>query len=218
MADNWFLRASYIWSRLWGNYTGLSQSDENGRTAPNVGRAYDYPLMMFTGEGQPAYGVLPTDRPHQLRLSGGYRLPFGTTVGANFYVESGTPVTRNLTVLPGNDYPVQYLNRGSDGRTDVESQVDLNVSHQLRIGKQRLEIGFNVQNLFDQMAVNNKFEAQGVAGGAGSITFDQADFYAGKVNFPHEIAAQGVTLDPRFLKANGYQAGRSARITLGFIF
>ena len=48
-ANNWSLRAAYLWSRLYGNYSGLSQSDENGRADPNVGRSYDYPAMMFTG-------------------------------------------------------------------------------------------------------------------------------------------------------------------------
>ena len=37
-----------------GNYSGLSQSDENGRTSPNVGRLFDYPLMMFQDGGTPA--------------------------------------------------------------------------------------------------------------------------------------------------------------------
>ena len=52
-ANNWSLRASYLWSRLYGNYSGLSQSDENGRTSPNVGRGYDYPAMMFDQHRQP---------------------------------------------------------------------------------------------------------------------------------------------------------------------
>src|SRR5262249_45645360 len=34
-ANNWYFRGTYLYSRLWGNYTGLSQSDENGRTDPN---------------------------------------------------------------------------------------------------------------------------------------------------------------------------------------
>ena len=51
MSNNWYLRASYTWSRLYGNYSGLSQSDENGRTSPNVGRLFDYPLMMFQDGG-----------------------------------------------------------------------------------------------------------------------------------------------------------------------
>ena len=56
-----------MWSRLFGNYSGLSQSDENGRTSPNVGRLFDYPLMMFQDGGDPAYGPLATDRPHQFK-------------------------------------------------------------------------------------------------------------------------------------------------------
>ena len=218
MSDNWFMRASYTWSRLWGNYTGLSQGDEEGRTDPNVGRSYDYPLMMFTQAGEAAYGALPTDRPHQLRLSGGYRLPFGTTIGANYFIQSGVPVTRQATVIPGSDYAVQYLGRGSDGRTEVESQVDLNLSHQFRLGRQRLQLGLNVQNLFDQMAGNNRFATQTAGGAGGSLDFDEADFYAGKVDFQGAIDSQGVALDPRFLKYSGYQAPRFARLTLSLLF
>ena len=65
---------SYLLSRLYGNYSGLSQSDENGRTSPNVGRGYDYPSMMFTGGGTPCYGRLATDRPHQFKAQAIYQL------------------------------------------------------------------------------------------------------------------------------------------------
>ena len=30
LSDGWALRASYLWSRLWGNYTGLANGDSNG--------------------------------------------------------------------------------------------------------------------------------------------------------------------------------------------
>ena len=63
MANHWSGRVSYLWSRLYGNYSGLSQADENGRTSPNVGRSYDYPIMMFDGTGQA--GLRPAaDGPH----------------------------------------------------------------------------------------------------------------------------------------------------------
>ena len=68
-ADNWYLRTSYLWSRLYGNYSGLSQSDENGRTSPNVGRLWDYPIMMFQDGGIAALGRLATDRPHQFKAA-----------------------------------------------------------------------------------------------------------------------------------------------------
>ena len=78
-ANNWSLRAAYLWSRLYGNYSGLSQSDENGRADPNVGRSYDYPAMMFTGNGDPSYGPLATDRPNQFKAQAIYQFNFGTS-------------------------------------------------------------------------------------------------------------------------------------------
>ena len=78
-ADNWYLRSSYLWSRLYGNYSGLSQSDENGRTSPNVGRLWDYPMMMFKDGGVADLGPLATDRPHQFKTQFIYQFNFGTT-------------------------------------------------------------------------------------------------------------------------------------------
>ncbi|MGH9161605.1 MAG: TonB-dependent receptor, partial [Vicinamibacteraceae bacterium] len=105
-ADNWSLRLSYLWSRLHGNYAGLSQSDENGRTSPNVGRLFDYPAMMFDEHGQPVFGPLPTDRPHQFKAQGVYTFNFGTSVGVNYYIGSGVPVTRELGIYPTSNLPV----------------------------------------------------------------------------------------------------------------
>ena len=68
-ANRWGFGLSYIWSRLFGNYSGLSQSDHNGSVLPNLGRDYDYPLIMFNEGGQPNYGRLATDRPHQVKGS-----------------------------------------------------------------------------------------------------------------------------------------------------
>src|SRR6478735_4465438 len=133
MRNNWYLRTSYLWSRLNGNYSGLSQSDEvtngTGRTSPNVGRAFDYPLMMFQDGGTAAYGPLGTDRPSQFKAQFIYQFNFGTSVGANEYIASGLPVTRELGIFPTSNYPVQYLGRGSDGRTPMFSQTDVFVQH-----------------------------------------------------------------------------------------
>ncbi len=77
LANRWFLRGSYLWSRLYGNYAGLSQSDENGRTSPNVGRLYDYPMMMFRDGGDAVYGRLPTIARTSSRRSSSGRRPSG---------------------------------------------------------------------------------------------------------------------------------------------
>jgi hypothetical protein len=209
-SDNWSARVSYMWSRLHGNYSGLTQSDENGRTSPNVGRTFDYPLMAFNQTGNPEYGPLGTDRPHQFKAQFAYTAPFGTTVGVNQYVESGVPVTREARFIPGNNFPLQYLGRGSDGRTDVFSQTDLQLQHEFRLnGSQRLTVLLNVLNLFDRDAAVNKFVTQTASGQA--LTVSEADFYRG-IDTESLIQAQHLVLDPRFLMANGFQDPRSLRV------
>ena len=45
---------------------------------------------------------------------------------------SGLPVSRELGIYPGNNLPVQYLGRMSDGRTPTFSQTDLLLQHEFR--------------------------------------------------------------------------------------
>lgn len=215
-SDRWYLRSSYLWSRLEGNYSGLSESDENGRTNPNVGRLFDYPIMMFTEDGQPSYGPLATDRPHQFKTQFIYALPFGTTLGLNQFIASGLPVTRDMAVLPTSNFPVQYLGRGSDGRTDVFSQTDLLVQHQFAIpGGKQIQVSMNILNLLNQAAGISKYTVEQRNDG---ITFNEADFYAGRLNFSELIRQQHIDIDPRFLQTNVYQAPMAARLNVKFVF
>ena len=225
LANNWFLGSSYTWSRLYGNYSGLSQSDENGRTSPNVGRGYDYPIMMFTGDGQPAYGRLGTDRPHQLKANVGYQFSFGTSLGLYQYVFSGIPISREAAVLPTSNYPVQYDGRGSDGRTPMISQTDFQVQQNFRFGTKAMQLNFTVQNLFNQRTAINVFNTQLRSGNG--LNFSETAFYAGQVNFDQLIAAgtaaataagQASFVDPRFLMNNDFQAPILARIGVKFLF
>jgi hypothetical protein len=219
-ADRWYLRTSYLWSRLYGNYSGLSESDESGRTSPNVGRLFDYPLMMFRDGGVAAYGPLASDRPNQFKAQFIYQLPIGTSVGLNQFVASGLPVSREVAVLPPSLYPVQYLGRGSDGRTPMFSQTDLFVQHTVRLGGTRqAQFGLNVLNLFNQKTVVSKFSTLSRTGG---VTPNESLFYAGKQTIesliPGAIASGAMTQDPRFLQPNGYQQPLQARIGVKFLF
>jgi hypothetical protein len=215
-ASNWYLRTSYLWSRLFGNYSGLSQSDENGRTSPNVGRLWDYPMMMFADGGIATYGPLATDRPHQFKTQFIYQFGFGTSVGLNQFVASGLPVTREIGIYPPNNLPVQYLGRGSDGRTPVFSQTDLSLQHRLQLGGTRsVQLELNVLNLFNQdAAVSRHATYQKTAG----VRPNENAFYAGTEMLATLITTQGVVQDPRFLMDNGFQAPISARFGVKFLF
>ncbi len=223
MSNHWSGRLSYLWSRLYGNYSGLSQSDENGRTSPNVGRLFDYPLMAFNQTGQADYGLLGTDRTHQLKGFFVYDASFGTSVGVGFYGTSGIPMTREAAWNPASGYPIQYLGRGSDGRMPFNSQTNLYLQHEFKLSdRSRLTLSANVINLFDQKTATNYFQTQLVSGS--TVNLSEVDFFKG-ANWEQLIAAQKLQNDPRFLKEGwdprgfgGYQGQREIRLGLRLSF
>ncbi|MEO5897411.1 MAG: hypothetical protein ABIS06_17105 [Vicinamibacterales bacterium] len=88
-SNRWSLNTSYTWSGLFGNDGGLASSDENGRTSPNVERYFDGIYLVMDKHGNPVFGLLPTDRPHYLKVQATYDLPWGTNVGVFSQVSSG---------------------------------------------------------------------------------------------------------------------------------
>jgi hypothetical protein len=105
-SSNWWGSASYSYSRLRGNYSGLTDTDitdgGGGRHSPNNGRAFDIPTMTYLPSGKQDDGPLGTDRPNTGKLYGGYKLHwFGqdTTFGFTQALYQGTPVSTCLGVL-----------------------------------------------------------------------------------------------------------------------
>jgi hypothetical protein len=225
LSGRWSFDASYVWSRLWGNLSGLSQSDEEGRVSPNLGRAYDYPAMMFDQHGHPVYGPLATDRPHQMKLLATWVVRPRLTASVFEWVASGLPITREAAILPPSNFPVFYLGRLSDGRTPVYSQNDVSIEQELSTARRtRLSAGLSVSNLFNQKTIISVFPTETDApansrlrGGAG-IALDEAQLYAGQLNFQQLMAQQGVPRDPRFLMARTFQSPRSVRVLLKLAF
>ena len=225
LANNWMFYGSYMWSKDAGNYSGLASSDENGRTAPNNARDFDYPSMSFDQTGTVLDGVLDTDRTHQIKAQALYQFSWGTSVGLNAYLESGTPITRQVPIIDPDRYPIRYLGRGSEGRTPVFSQADLFVAHSFKIGGARsVELSANVLNLFDQRIVTNRISTMRRTGAIplGTGYYTEAEFYAGKLNFDQLIAksvADGkMTLNPQFGMDSAYQAPIQARFNVKFRF
>lgn len=216
MADRWSARAGYLWSRLWGNYSGLAHSDENGRRAPNFGRAFDHPFMSFDEAGRPVLGVLATDRTHQLKAQGTYDFGFGTTLGAHFRLMSGLPVTREIAVVRGANYPVQYRGRNSDGRTPTLSQLDLHAQHELKVGDgKRLQLAVNVINVLDEDTALSRNPRELAPGN--TVNISPSAFFRG-FDTQQLISSQGLRRNPLFLMDNAFQPPREARLSLKFLF
>ena len=225
LSSNWAGHLSYMWSRDAGNYSGLSSSDENGRDNPNNSRDFDYPSMSFDQTGKVLDGPFDTDRTHQIKFGGLYQFSFGTSVGLNMYLESGTPITRQVPIIAPDNYPIRYLGRDSEGRTPFFSQADLYAQHEFKIGgSRRLQISANVLNLFNERIVTNRVSTmrRGGAIPLGPGFYTEAAFYAGQLNFDQLIAsavAQGkMTLNPQFGMDSAYQAPIQARFGVKFLF
>ena len=162
-SNNYFFNASYTYSRLFGNYSGLGSSDELGRSSPNVNRFFDLPFLGFDADGNPDNGRLATDRPHSVKFNGGYNFDWGgnktnsTEVKAFFIGQSGTPISTRVSFYGANT----FLNgRGDLGRTETFTQTDLAVSHKYRFGRDsKYTIAFDVDvlNLINQDNVTNRF-------------------------------------------------------------
>jgi outer membrane receptor protein involved in Fe transport len=216
LSNNWSARVSYLWSRLYGNYSGLAQTDENGRNSPNVGRLYDYPVMMFQQDGQPSYGVLATDRTHQFKAQFLYDFNFGLSAGLNWYGASGLPRSREGAFIPGSNYPVMYLGRNSDGRLPFYNQADLYAQYRLRLGQRSaLTFSANILNLFDQEAATNYFPTNFYGG---AVNGSEDAFYRGQLDFQSLAQQQNVPTDARFLMDSGYQGVRQIRLGVKFSF
>ncbi|MFZ5788499.1 MAG: TonB-dependent receptor, partial [Acidobacteriota bacterium] len=160
----WSLNAAYTYSKLWGNYSGLANSDEyntlggGGRLSPNVSRLFDTIQNMFDVNGDLVYGRLATDRPHQFKAQVMYRFPFNLTVGVNQYVGSGTPISEEATVPIST--PFLPYGRGSLGRTPTLTQTDLSLFQDFKLLGLDWQFGVTVLNLWDEDTVVQRWPSR----------------------------------------------------------
>jgi len=183
----WFGKLSYTYSKLAGNYPGLTNSDPTdgttGRHAPNNSRLFDLPTMTYLPSGKIDDGPLSTDRPHTGKAYGFYRQKWGeklgtTLLGVTQSAFQGTPLNTCLPVV-GTSSACQWgedrgtftnFTRAANGdfvisstqknaRTDPFVQTDVSFHHELSVHEgQRLEFEANVINVFNQRSVQGVSE------------------------------------------------------------
>ena len=132
-SNNWQGGFNYTWSRMTGNYGGLSSSDEGGRNSPNVERYWDLYFERYDLHGRPLDGVLPSDRTHYFKAFGSYAFPFGLTVGVVAYGRSGLPRNTSLSFNSMSSFPDGYYDTGK--RLPFLFNADLYLEYNLRIAK-----------------------------------------------------------------------------------
>ena len=164
--DKWYMRASYVWSRSFGNTEGLVNSTID-QTDTGTTEDFDYPEFAAGSNG-----VLPNDRTHTLKVFGAYQLTDEWTVGGNLLAQTGRPISC-IGITPddntynyigyGDGAAFYYCNgqlspRGTAGRTPVLWNLDLNVDYKPSWAK-GLTLAVDVHNVFNKHTVTEVNEA-----------------------------------------------------------
>lgn len=214
--DNWRMQASYTYSRLRGNYSGLASSDEAGRQDPNVERDFDLWFMSYDADMNPIDGPLQSDRPHVVKIDGTYQFGWGLNLGIYQRFMSGTPQTRTMSY---GGTVIMPENRASDGRMPLYYATDLYAAYDFKF-KERYTIQFNVNmsNLFNQKITTSVYRNINY-GSIGSASLVKPGVpYDYQAELAKAITDKKSYADPRFLEADGFQGGFNARFGVKFIF
>jgi hypothetical protein len=151
-SHNWQALASYVYSKLDGNYDGSYAPFTNVGADPNISAAYDYFDFFTNGINLNRItntGPLSNDRRHQLKLSGIYITPFKLSIGLSSYYRSGTPVTAYGYSDIYARYEFFLTPRGALGRTPSNYDADLHLGYPLPVGPVTLNFLLDVFNLFN---------------------------------------------------------------------
>lgn len=154
----WSFQGSYVYARSRGNTEGYVKSDI-GQDDAGISQDFDYPGLM---EG--AYGDLPNDRQHTIKMFGSYALNNEWRVGGSLVARSGRPkncfgyyngTTDTVSIQYGSSS--FYCNgvptpRGSQGRLDWSKEVNLQATY--TPGWQKgLTFTVDVLNVFNERGV-----------------------------------------------------------------
>ena len=205
------LTARYRWSRLVGNYGGLSPGDEGGRESTNTTSAFDLLYSSYDRLGRAVSGRLPGDRPHSLAADATIVLPFGTTVSLAGTIESGRPESSEVVFRGAR---VRFNGLGDLGRQPACSQLDLQLRQGLRIAGRLLVVEATVSNLLDQATPTGFFSTNPYRD---DLTAPEAAFFAppwDPAEWARRMRAAGETVrdEQLYLVADRFQ--RPRRITL----
>lgn len=216
-SDSWKINMSYVLSRTWGNAEGYVNSSLAQEDA-GATQDFDHANFMHGADGD-----LPTDRRHQFKLYGVYEISDELFVSANATLMSGTPLScQGFVSLDGmeegdgstaydapnfkrygassfyckNEAGEQELTeRGSEGRTDWEFNLDLGLSYSPAFAE-GLTVKATVFNVFNVFNTQDPY-----------ILDQQKDLDQGSD-----------TINPGYLKPIGYTAPRSVQLSAHYKF
>ncbi len=152
-ANNWSMMASYILSKLEGNFDGeYSPFTQTTINDPNISAAYDYFDFFTDGKNLNVItnrGPLSNDRRHQVKVSGLYVTPFRLSIGISAYYRSGTPWTRYGYSDAYERYEFFLTPRGAEGRMPSNYEADLHLGYPISLGPVNINILVDVFSILN---------------------------------------------------------------------
>ncbi len=151
-SNNWQGMASYLYSKLDGNYDGEYAPFTNVGADPNISAAYDYFDFFTNGSDLTKItntGPLSNDRRHQFKVSGVYMTPFKLSIGASAYWRSGLPLTRYGYSDAYGRYEFFLTKRGAEGRTPDTYETDVHLGYPLQAGPVEINFLADIFNVLD---------------------------------------------------------------------
>ncbi len=150
-SNGWQMYASYLWSKLEGNYDGTFQVS-TGQLDPNINSAFDYFDFLVNADGK-----LSNDRTHTFKVNGSYTIQNGPltdlTIGASAYWESGAPLTAYGYGYFYQNWEYYLTPRGSLGRGPSDYEADLHLGYPWKIGGHELQFLVDVFNILDRQSI-----------------------------------------------------------------
>jgi len=171
---NWDIQGSYTWSKNEGNTEGLVKSDI-GQDDAGITQDFDIPQLM---DG--AFGFLPNDRRHKLKLWASYQATDRLTIGTNLLLQSGRPInafgeghpdgtpsygdTFYLTTDVGDpangiEPTFLFVPRGTAGRMPWVTRIDLAAIYSFNWGDRAdVELRAEVFNILNADSATDVYE------------------------------------------------------------
>lgn len=155
-----FIRASYTYSRYYGNF---DQDDTTGGLndmntfigSSNIGDGAGRQLWNFKD------GVLHGDRPHLLKIYGAQQLPWNASAGFFFIAQSGQPWEINsyepyIALTTSTSDSARFAEPAGSRRTPFHTQLDLNYTQTVNLtGQYAVQVVADVFNIYNEQTGYN---------------------------------------------------------------
>lgn len=225
-STNFQFFASYLWSKLEGNYDGVFQVS-TGQLDPNINSAFDYADFMINADGK-----LSNDRTHTFKFDGSYIVGGGPvkglTLGLSTHYSSGTPLTAYGYSFAYQNWEYYLSERGSLGRGPADYEADIHIGYPWKVGAVELNFIADIFNALDRQAKTQLDQRYNLTqdGACAGIADDACNGDGGLLHDGASLNPVSQLADPRatatnpdFLKAGTqFTAPRSIRLGVRLTF